>query len=144
MKHYLDVNVDSSQRLRVERQATALGVNLSALLIDSFPTTTLEFAGASIKLSKSRLNELFYRNFANSVVSHIRNLEDDLVYKTFVDKLKPLAYLYHDAVLLMNEAVITASQATLLQSWAKFVEFYVLPGSSLKQYSIRKSFPPSK
>lgn len=156
MKHYLTVSSSNPTLVAsLQQQAIAFGVDVASLLQDRCINNSASESGSHSGNSAS-YGYLCASRFEFHVFSHIlvHTFGEDLLRTMMRSKVQPVqdnrsafsAFLFFEKSvrLLVHATLIGRAQAALVDSWARFIEFYILPGSALMQRTVGKVTDSSK
>ena len=148
MKHYLAVSSGNPKLVpSLQQQATAFGVDVASLLQDRCLRNSTSESG-SRSGNNASYGYLCVSRFEFHIFSHVlvHTFGEGLVRTTMRSSSIFSAFLFFEKSvrLLVHETLIGRAQATLVDSWARFIEFYILPGSALMQHTVGKIADPAK
>lgn len=147
MKHYLDMTTHTAVSRAVEERAACLGVNLATVLLDTFPETCSEsgpfptMRRTAVQrrpvLERTKMDDVLQKAFARFVMKRLNYSQADAASILSVD-FRTMVQLELELDLFVFETVVSQSRLVLSRAWSEFIEFFVLPGSSVKKYTIKK------
>lgn len=140
IKHYLELSIDKRLSDSLQRQATALGVNIQSCISSGLALEhRLEEGG--IKFSS-----LLNRAFEEALIQNISSDRVRLAHSFSISssKFSTTVFFERSVRSFAAKVIVTRSQADLIDSWAKFMDFYVLPGCPLMQHAIRNALQPPR
>eukprot|EP01036_Dinobryon_divergens_P028203 gene28203-37107_t len=149
MKQYMSVSSGNPTLARsLEQQATALGVDIESLFQDGCLNINPSTSESGYHSGNNVYGYPSVSHFDFPVLSHvlaqsygvglIRTMTRSKVGSAQGSSSNFTAFLFFENSVrwFVQETLIARSQASLVKSWARFIEFYILPGSALMRRTV--------